>query len=172
MSFDLSAALPIWERTPRTLDALLRDLTPDWTECREGPDTFSPWEVVGHLIHGERTDWIPRVRVILETGGEFTPFDRFAQRRESLGKSMNELLDEFSALRGQNLEALRALPLGEDDWAKTGRHPALGIVTLEQLLTTWLVHDLGHIRQITRVMAKRFGAAVGPWREYLRVLGE
>lgn len=172
MGFDLSAAFPIWERTPRTLDALLRDLTPGWTQCVEGPDTFSPFEVVGHLVHGERTDWIPRVRIILESGGEFVPFDRFAHREESRGKSMNDLLDEFAGLRRGNLDDLRGLHLGEDDWKRTGRHPALGVVTLSQLLAAWLVHDLGHVRQITRVMAKRFGAEVGPWKAYLRVLDE
>jgi len=172
MPFELAEAWPVWERTPRTLDALLRDLSKNWTHLDEGPDTFSPFEVVGHLVHGERTDWIPRVRLILEKGGPFTPFDRFAQREESKGKSMNDLLDEFATARAANLATLSGLDLGPADLARTGQHPALGTVTLANLLSTWVSHDLAHVRQIARVMAKRYAADIGPWTEYMRVVRE
>lgn len=172
MPFELAEAWPVWERTPRALDALLRGLSENWTHQGEGPDTFSPFEVVGHLVHGERTDWIPRVRRILEGGPPFDPFDRFAQREESKGKSMDDLLDEFAEARAANLATLARLRIGPAELAKTGQHPALGTVTLAMLLSTWVTHDLAHVRQIARVMAKRYAAEIGPWTEYMRVVRE
>ncbi len=172
MEFDLDDAVAILSRTPAVLEALLGELPPGWTSGDEGPDTWSPYDVVGHLIHGERTDWIPRARIILEAGESraFEPFDRFAQERESRGKSLAQLLDEFSVLRTKNLAVLHRLDLGADDLARRGRHPGLGPVTLGQLLATWVAHDLGHVAQITRVMAKQYGDQVGPWKAYMPVL--
>jgi len=172
MTFDLDEAVTILARTPATVAALLRDLPIGWTTCDEGPETFSPYGVVGHLIHGERTDWIPRARLILERGETtaFEPYDRFAQYRESEGKTLGELLETFAMLRGQNLETLRSFRLTAADLDRRGRHPDFGPVTLRQLLATWVVHDLGHIGQIARVMAKCYRADVGPWAAYLPVL--
>jgi hypothetical protein len=172
MQFDLSAALEILRRTPATLDRLLRDLPDTWARLNEGPDTWSAYDVVGHLIHGEHADWIPRARVILEHGPAkaFEPFNRFAQFEESRGKSLNRLLDEFTAARTQSLADLAALNLSPELCAREGRHPDLGPVTLAQLLATWVAHDLDHIVQISRVLAKAYTEEVGPWRQYLRVL--
>ncbi len=173
-AFRLDEAYAVLERTPRVLDSLLRDLPESWTAADEGPDTFSPWEVVAHLIHGERTDWVPRLRIILAHGEAraFDPYDRFAQRRESAGKTLAQLLDEFAALRAGNLATLRGLALTEADLDRRGRHPdaELGTVTLGQLLATWVAHDLAHLGQVARVMAKRYREDVGPWRKYLRVM--
>ncbi len=154
------------------LQTLLDELPEALERGNEGEDTWSPYDIIGHLIHGERTDWISRLRTILEHGEskEFEPFDRFAQFEASRGKSMAELLTEFAALRAENLVFLQALDLGAADYARTGRHPELGIVTLGELLATWVVHDLGHIAQIGRVMAKQLGDEVGAWRAYLPVL--
>ena len=140
--------------------------------ANEGPDTFSPFDVLGHLIHGERTDWIPRARIILAQGPNrrFEPYDRFAQVRESAGKSVADLLDEFARLREENLAILRGWNFSERELALEGEHPELGPVSLRQLLATWVAHDLGHIAQTTRVMAKQYRDSVGPWREYLPVL--
>jgi hypothetical protein len=170
--FDLTDAIAVLERTPAALHALLSGLPEVWTESNEGPDTFSAFDNVGHLIHGERTDWIPRARIILAQDGNrsFEPFDRFAQEKESKGKSLTQLLDEFARLRIENLETLRSWNLSEQQLALEGRHPALGRVTLRQLLATWVAHDLGHIAQSSRVMAKRYRDAVGPWRAYLPIL--
>jgi len=172
VSFELTAAREVLARTPATLDALLRGLPDAWARVNEGPDTWSAYDVVGHLVHGERTDWIPRARIILEHGAAraFEPFDRFAQFRESAGKSLEALLDEFGALRRENLATLEALRIGPEAFAREGRHPDFGVVTMGQLLATWVVHDLGHIAQIARVMAKRYAGEVGPWAEYLPVL--
>lgn len=172
-AFDLADGTAILERTPRLLDAWLRGLPAPWLETDEGPDTFSPYAVVGHLICGERTDWIQRVRRILEHGEglAFEPFDRFAHQRAPR-RPIEALLDEFTQLRGANLVALRALSLTTDDLARRGRHPDFGTVTLGQLLSTWVAHDLSHLGQIARVMAKRYGDAVGPWRQYLRILSD
>ena len=166
--FDIS----ILERTPATLDALLRVLPDPIVRTNEGGDTWSAFDVVGHLIHGERTDWIPRARIILEHGESrpFDKFDRFAQFTASQGKTMPELLDEFAALRRESLQQLDALQLKDTDLDRRGMHPALGPVTLRQLLSTWVAHDLDHIVQIARVLATRHAAAVGPWRAYLRVI--
>jgi hypothetical protein len=168
--FSLPRGIEILERTPRALRALLEGLSSDWTSASEGPDTWSPYDVVGHLIHGERTDWMARVGVILKDGGTFATFDRFAQFRESEGKSLARLLDEFAAARADSLQQLRALDLTETDLAKTGIHPKFGEVTLRQLLATWVAHDMDHLMQISRVLGKHLKEDVGPWSEYLRVV--
>ncbi|HEY5060942.1 MAG TPA: DinB family protein [Gemmatimonadaceae bacterium] len=172
MDFDLAAAVAVLERTPRTVRAMLDGLAPAWTDATEGPDTWSPRVVVGHLIHGERTDWIPRARIILAQGQHrrFEPFDRFAQHRNSQGSSLATLLDDFTTLRAQSLATLDEWRVSEAQLALEGEHPEFGTVTLRQLLATWVAHDLGHIAQIARVMAKQYRGAVGPWRAYLSVL--
>jgi uncharacterized damage-inducible protein DinB len=172
MRITTAVAYDVLERTPRVLPTLLAELPEELERGDEGEDTWSPYDVVGHLIHGERTDWISRLRTILDHGEsrEFEPFDRFAQFEESRGKSMDELLAEFAVRRAENLSFLRALDLQPEDLERTGRHPDLGIVTLGELLATWVVHDLGHIAQIGRVMAKQLGDEVGSWRAYLPVL--
>ena len=151
---------------------MLADLPPAWTDADEGPDTWSPYVIVGHLIHGERTDWIPRAQIILEQGANrrFTPYDRFAQFHESKGKTLAQLLDEFDRLRADNLKTLRGWNLTVAQLSLTGEHPEFGPVTLAQLLSTWVGHDLGHIAQTARVMAKQYRDAVGPWRAYLPVM--
>ena len=172
MDFDLAQGVAVLERTPATLRALLGGLPPAWTDATEGPDTWSPYIVVGHLIHGERTDWIPRARIILAQGADrrFEPFDREAQFRESRGRPMDELLNEFSLLRMVNLNELFGWELTDRKLALEGEHPELGTVTLRQLLATWVAHDLAHLGQISRVMAKQYREAVGPWRRYLGVM--
>lgn len=172
MSFQLSEGMAVLERTPATFRALLAGLPDVWTMTNEGADTFSPFDNLGHLIHGERADWIPRARIVLDQGEHrrFEPYDRFAQIRESEGKQLAQLLDEFAQLRAKNLATLRAWNLTDRELALEGEHPSLGTVTLRQLLATWVVHDLGHIAQTTRVMAKQYRDAVGPWRQYLPVL--
>src|SRR3954452_21145168 len=172
MDFDLPASIAVLERTPHTLRALLSGLPPTWTDATEGPETWSPYVIVGHLIHGERADWIPRARLILDQGPErrFTPYDRFAQFRESEGKSLAGLLDEFARLRAANLDTLAGWRLTDAELALEGEHPDFGPVTLRQLLATWVAHDLGHVAQTARVMAKQYREAVGPWRAYLPVL--
>jgi hypothetical protein len=172
MRFDLQETIVLLSRTPSSLNALLRDLPQSWTLGREGPKTWSPFDIVGHLIHGERTDWMPRVRMILEQGESraFDPFDRLAQERESLGKSLPQLLDEFAQLRSENLDALRSMNLQPEDFSRRGRHPALGVVTLSELLATWAVHDLTHLHQLSRVMAYQYKEVVGRWSAYLGVL--
>ncbi len=169
---DLADALLVLARTPATLHALLGGLTPAWLHADEGPDTFSAFENLAHLVHGERSDWIPRSRIILAQAGDrrFAPFDRFAHREESAGKSTDALLQEFADLRAANLATLRGWQLTDAELALTGEHPALGTVTLRQLLSAWVAHDLGHLAQIARVMAKRYRDAVGPWRAYLPIL--
>jgi hypothetical protein len=170
--FSLTEAVAVLSRTPATLDALLRGLSNIWVRCNEGRDTWSAFDIVGHLIVGERTDWMPRVRMILENGEAraFVPFDRLAQLEESQDKSLEQLLDEFARVRRENLAALHALNLQHEDLTRRGRHPALGVVTLSQLLATWAVHDLTHVHQLSRVMAHRYRDAVGPWSVYLGVL--
>lgn len=168
----VAEAVEILERTPRILRTWLAGLGPHWTRCDYGPDTFTPYDVVGHLIHGEKADWLARTRIILDHGPArpFDPYDRYAQFEESRGKSLEQLLDEFERLRTENLAALRALDLSPARLALRGRHPALGEVTLENLLATWVAHDLNHIAQIAKCMATQYDAAVGPWREYLGIL--
>jgi len=172
MEFDLDKAIAVLSRTPATLAALLRDLPRDWIANNEGPDTWSPFDVIGHLIHGERADWIPRARIILQHGESrpFDPFDRFAQFEESRGKTLEELLETFAELREQNLKSLREMNLGAAELALTGTHPALGRVTLKELLATWVTHDLDHIAQVARVMAKQYTSEVGPWAAYISIL--
>jgi hypothetical protein len=172
MQFHLTHALEVHERTPETLRALLGGLSETWTSPNEGPDTFSAFDNVGHLIHGERTDWIPRIRIILTQAANrrFEPYDRFAQYHESQGKTMTDLLDEFARLRAANLVTVRDWQLSDRELALQGEHPSLGPVTLEQVLATWVAHDLGHVAQTARVMAKQYREAVGPWRAYLPVL--
>jgi DinB superfamily len=170
--FSLAHTVAILTRTPATLDALLRGLPTVWVRSNEGKDTWSAFDVVGHLIFGERTDWMPRVRILLENGEArpFDPFDRFAQFRESQDKSLDQLLDEFARLLRQSVVDLQALNLQHEDLSRRGRHPALGVVTLSQLLATWAVHDLTHVHQLSRVMAHQYRDAVGPWTAYLGVL--
>ena len=170
--FDLDSALAVLERTPATFRAMLSGLPDAWLGATEGPDTFSPFDNLGHLIHGERTDWIPRVRIILAQGENrrFEPWDRFAQQRESAGKSLEMLLAEFEELRARNLETLKGLAITDRELALEGEHPSLGTVTLRHLLATWVAHDLGHIAQTARVMAKQYREEIGPWRAYLPIV--
>jgi hypothetical protein len=169
---NLPHTLSLLARTPAALDALLRDLPDVWILGNEGADTWNPVEIVGHLIHGERTDWMARTRMILRHGDAqtFEPFDRWGHTRETQGKSLAHLLDEFALLRTDNLTELRALNLGPEDLERRGRHPAFGGVTLSELLATWAAHDLTHLHQISRVMAHQYREAVGPWSQYLGVL--
>jgi hypothetical protein len=172
MEYNLLQAIALLGRTPATLNALLRDLPETWTFQNEGENTWNVFDVVGHLIHGERTDWMPRAKMILQFGEThtFVPFDRWAQAKDSQGKSLGQLLDEFANLRSENLGELRALNLQPGDLVRRGRHPALGVVTLSQLLATWAAHDLTHLHQISRIMACQYREAVGPWEKYLGVL--
>jgi hypothetical protein len=172
MNFVLDEGLAVLARTPGALDALLRRLPEAWTRATEGAETWSPHDVVGHLIHGEQTDWIPRSRIILEQGERrpFDRFDRFAQFKASAGKTLESLLDEFAARRAASLETLRGWKLTPAQLDLRGTHPELGAVTLGQLLATWVVHDLDHVSQIVRTMAKQYTVAVGPWTAYLRVV--
>ena len=172
MEFQLEHAKDLLRRTPETLNLLLQDLPEPWLMTNEGPNTWSPYDVVGHLIHGEETDWIPRAKIILEHGENraFTPFNREAMFEKSKAKSLAELLNTFAQLRSENLRQLDELNLTPELLTKRGLHPELGTVTLSQLLSTWVVHDLSHIGQIVRVMCKQYGDAVGPWQAYLPVL--
>jgi len=173
MEFQLEQAKDVLRRTPVTLNSLLLRLPDELLFATEGPDTWSPFDVLGHLIHGEETDWIPRARIILEHGEAraFEPFDRVAMFQKSEGKSLDELLTEFHRLRSENLRQLDEMNLTQELLSKKGLHPELGVVTMSQLLSSWVVHDLGHVGQIVRVMAKQYGEAVGPWRAYLSILG-
>jgi len=172
MDFELHKALQILERTPKVLSAFLVNLSEDWTHSNEGNSTWNPFDIIGHLIHGEHTDWLERTAIILSENSDktFIPFDRFAQFENSKGKTLHQLLDEFETLRSKNLEKLAALNLTEDDLEKKGVHPDLGPVTLRQLLSAWVTHDLSHISQIARVMAKQYSEEVGPWKAYMNVL--
>ncbi len=172
MLFNLDQAIEILTRTPTVLNALLNNLSSGWTTNNEGEQSWSPFDVLGHLIHGERTDWMPRIKIILQSGESetFETFDRFAQFEESKGKSLAELLATFAELREQSLAMLAGLNITAEDLDKRGTHPALGSVRLEELIATWVVHDLSHLTQITRTMAKQYSDAVGPWKAYLSVL--
>ena len=172
MEFSIDDAALLLQRTPAVIDAQLRGLPDDWAHSNEGPDTWSPFEVVGHLIHGEETDWIPRARLILSDAPDkrFTPFDRFAQQRNSAGKTLPLLLDTFARLRTENLDTLRSWNISEADLEKTGIHPEFGSVTLRQLLATWVAHDMTHIVQIARVMGKQYKTDAGPWVQYIGIL--
>ena len=172
VAHNLQDTIALLSRTPATLNAFLRDLPDTWTLRNEGERTWTAFDVIGHLVSGERTDWMPRVRMILEHGETraFVPFDRWAQERESKGKSLAELLDEFANLRQKNLADLRALNLQPNDLERRGRHPDFGPVSLSQLLATWAGHDLTHLHQLSRIMAHQYREAVGPWSIYLGVL--
>ena len=171
MIFDIITGVPVLERTPSVLRALLAGLGDEWTRGNEGGDTWSPFNVVGHLIDGERADWIPRARIILAREPRpFEPFDRFHHLAATRAQSLDELLETFARLRTENLRILREWNLGDDQLELRGTHPALGPVTLRQLLATWVAHDLGHIGQVVRVMAKQYDREVGPWKEYLPIL--
>jgi uncharacterized damage-inducible protein DinB len=172
MEFQLEQAIDILSRTPTTLNSLLKGAPAEWAKNNEGPDTWSPYDVLGHLVHGEEADWIPRARIILDYGEEraFEPFDRFAQFEKSKGKSTAALLDEFEMLRTRNLEALAQMNITPDQLSRRGKHPELGSVTLAELLATWVAHDLSHVAQAARVMCKQYSDAVGPWKAYLPIL--
>jgi hypothetical protein len=172
MAHNLSNTISLLTRTPATLDALLRDLPETWTFRKEGANTWSAFEVVAHLIYGERADWIPRAKFLLQFAETraFAPFDRQGHVRNSQGKSLPQLLDEFARARSESLDQLRALNLGPEDLERRGRHPAFGPVTLSQHLASWAVHDLTHLHQISRIMAHQYRDAVGPWSAYLGVL--
>lgn len=172
MEFKLEDAVAVLAKTPTVLKTLLAGISTQWIHGNEGENTWSPYDVLGHLIHGEQADWIPRAKIILEFGESraFDVFDRFAQFEHSSGKTMDDLLTEFESLRNANLEELRKMNLSKADLQKTGRHPEFGPVTMEQLLATWVAHDLSHITQISRTMAKQYTEAVGPWRAYLSIL--
>lgn len=174
MEFNLETAVEILRRTPATLDALLRPLSGAWIYPNEGGDSWSPYDIVGHLIESEELNWVPRAKVIIAYGEAhtFEPFDRFAMFEHSRGKSLPELLDRFGQLREENLAELERMSLTPEMLLKQGAHPELGTVTLGQLLSTWVVHDLGHIAQVARVMAKQYRDAVGPWQAYLPVLNK
>ena len=172
MKYNLERSYEILDRTPAVLQALLGGLPDDWVMPNEGPETFSPYDVIGHLVHGEKTDWVVRAKMILEFGNTqtFVKWNRFAQYEESKGKSLQQLLDEFAAIRNENMGWFKARNLTEDDLNRNGMHPVLGDVTLRHLLATWVVHDLTHIAQITRVMAKQYTENMGPWPEFFRIL--
>ena len=173
MEFRFEEALPVLRRTPGVLRALLLDLPDAWVRGTEGPGTWSPFDVVGHLIHGEGADWVPRVEHMLRHGDAvpFPPFDREAMFGATKGRSLRELLDTFERLRAENLDLLAALGLTDADLARRGRHPEFGTVTMGQHLATWVAHDLGHVGQAVRAMARQYSDAVGPWRAYLSILG-
>ncbi|MBA3694595.1 MAG: DinB family protein [Acidobacteria bacterium] len=171
MKFQIEQAVEILRQTPEALNSLLGNLSDDWTE-KEDSENWNPFDIVGHFIHGEETDWIPRAEMILAQGENrtFPPFDRFAQFEKSEGKSLSQLLETFAGLRKENLEKLQQMSLTDEQLKLKGIHPELGEVNLEQLLSTWVVHDLTHIRQIVIVLAKKYSENVGVWKEYLSIL--
>jgi uncharacterized damage-inducible protein DinB len=172
MNFNTEKSIEILERTPNVLIAMLQNISADWTTNNEGGESWSVYDIIGHLIHGEKTDWMPRAEIILSENPDkrFELFDRFAQFEASKEKSLVQLLDEFKILREKNIELLRSKKLTEKSLEEKGIHPAFGEVALSQLLATWVVHDLNHIAQISRVMAKQYKSAVGPWTAYLKIL--
>jgi hypothetical protein len=172
MEFDLKKSIDILSRTPYVLETLLDGINEEWIQTNEGEDTWNPFDIVGHLIHGDRTDWITRIEIILSDNPnkKFDSFDRFAQFEESKGKNLKQLLEEFKVLRKENIAVLKSKNINSQDLAKKGIHPAFGEVTLKQLLATWTTHDLGHLGQIARVMAKQYTQEVGPWKQYLPIL--
>ena len=172
MQLELSEAIKILRQTPATLNAMISGIPDSWLKANEGAATWSCYDIVGHLIHGELTDWIPRIRIILEQGESqaFQPFDRFAQFREDQSRPIRALLDQFAFMRGENVNILRAMNLSDDDLARRGTHPELGPVTLGQLLSAWVVHDQSHLAQIARVTAKQYTQEVGPWKQYMSIL--
>ncbi|MBP6533257.1 MAG: DinB family protein [Bacteroidia bacterium] len=174
MKYNLEEAIQFLERTPLLLSLQLKDLPIKWTNSNEGPETWSAFDVLGHLIHGENTDWVARIEIILSDSEKktFEPFDRFAQMQESVGKTMNQLLEEFIVSRRKNLAYLRSKNITENDLGKVGIHPKFGSVTLRNLLATWVAHDLNHLSQINRVLANQYKEEVGPWSEYLRIINK
>jgi hypothetical protein len=174
MQFNINSALQILERTPGVVETMLENLPDEWIMNNEGGDSWSAYDVVGHYIHGEKTDWIPRMQIILSDNKEkqFAPFDRFAQFSDNKGKSLGELIAEFKKSRNENLQYLKSIRFSDELLNRTGIHPKFGSVTLKQLLSTWVVHDLTHIYQISRVMAKQYESEVGPWKEFLGVLND
>ena len=172
MDHNLDLTIAVISRTPAALNALLRDLPEPWTHSNEGANTWSAYDVVGHLIHGEKTDWIPRAQRILQHGESrpFDKFDRTAQERESKGKPLAQLLDEFAELRAENIQKLRGMKLKPEDFERRGMHPALGTVTLGQLIAGWPVHDLTHLHQLSRILAHQYREAIGPWAAYMGVM--
>ena len=174
MKFNIQLTLQVLERTPSVIESILRNLDNGWTMNNEGGESWSAYDIVGHYIHGEKTDWIPRMQVILGDNDDrhFVPFDRFAQFTNTKEKSLDQLLEEFKALRIENLAALNRVEFSDELLNRTGIHPKFGTVTLKQLLATWVVHDLTHIYQISRVMAKQYEKEVGPWKEFLGVLND
>lgn len=173
MKFNVEQAIQILERTPLVVETLLKGLDDDWTMQNEGGDTWSAFDIVGHYIHGEKTDWIPRMQIILGDGDKnFKPFDRFAQFKDSKGKTLEQLLGEFHILRKESLNILNGISFTDEMFERTGIHPKFGTVTLKQLLSTWVVHDLTHIHQLSRVLAKQYESEVGPWYEFLGVLNK
>ncbi len=174
MNFTIEKSIEVLESTPNVLNVMLQHVSTAWTSVNEGGDTWSVYDIVGHLIHGEKTDWMQRAEIILseKTDKTFKPFDRFAQFKESEGKSLQHLLDEFTILRKKNIELLLSKKITGKDLEEKGIHPAFGEVTLSHLLSTWVVHDLNHLAQICRVMAKQYKPAVGPWAKYLGILKE
>lgn len=172
MKFDLGKSIELLERTPFVLESLLNGLSDDWTTNNEGPESWSPYDVMGHLIHGEKTDWIARLEICLSSGPNktFAKFDRFAQFEESKGKTLDDLLTEFKVVRAHNIALLKSNRLTSADFGKTAIHPTFGEVKLSQLLSTWVAHDMDHIFQISRVIAKQYKDEVGPWVEYLKIL--
>jgi hypothetical protein len=174
MTYKINQAIEILSQTPYAIEALLKGLSEEWISANEGPETWSPYDVVGHLIHGEETDWIPRLKIILDSGTDhrFRPFNRTAMIEKSRGKRLSQLLDEFKKRRSESLLELKAANLSEEDLMRTGIHPEFGEVTLRQHLACWVAHDLSHIAQIVRVMAKQYKDEVGPWKKYLPVLSQ
>jgi hypothetical protein len=172
MKYSIDKALEILERTPKVLKSYLEKLSDEWIFCNEGDETWSAFDIVGHLIHGEKTDWTPRLKIVLSDSEQktFEPYNRFAQFEESKGKTLSQMLSEFSELRTDNLNYLKSISITEDDFNKNGIHPQLGEVSLKNLLATWVTHDLGHIAQISRVMAKQYKEEVGPWIDYISIL--
>lgn len=171
-NFELNKSIEILKRSPSVYRNLFYGLNTDWTNANEGTDTWSAFDMIGHLIHGEKTDWIPRAKIILGDNEDksFIPFDRFAQAELSEGKTIERLLDEFGMLREQNIQELLSWNLQESDLLKTGLHPELGEVTLQQLIATWTIHDLSHLHQVSRVMVKHYKNDIGPWKQYSGIL--
>lgn len=172
MTYSIADAVEVLRRTPAIIEVLVKDLPPQWSEVNEGGDTWSVYDIVGHLIHGETTDWVNRMEIILRQGEErdFPVFQRFAMIEESKGKSLNQLVDEFVLIRKKNIDILLSKNLTESQFDLTGIHPKFGEVTLRQLLSTWVAHDMSHLAQMARVIAKQYKNEAGPWVEYLRIL--
>lgn len=173
MNFDLKKSIELLERSPETYEALLSNLKNDWNKINEGQDTWSAYNIVGHLIHGEKTDWIPRAEIILtKENKKFEPYDRFAQEKLYSTQTFEELINEFKELRVRNVDKLKSWNLTEQDLDKQGMHPDLGLVTLKQLISTWTIHDMIHFNQISRVIVKHYADDIGPWKKYVRLLND